>query len=79
MNAPAMLSASRRSAEGALVMLRSSSTESIWLGAVFAAGASSGLLLTRAPRVLAALASVPALVLGGMVLGRRGAPRERVD
>jgi hypothetical protein len=77
--APAILAASRTSAEDALVMLRSSSTESLWLGAVFAAGASSGLLLSRAPRAVAALASVPALVLGGMVLGRRGAPGGRVD
>jgi hypothetical protein len=72
--APAALAASRRSVDGALVMLRSSSTESLWLGAVFSAGASSGLLLSRAPRVLAALASVSALVLGGMVLGRRSLP-----
>ncbi len=52
-------------------MLRSSSTESLWLGTAFAAGASSALLLSRAPRLLAALAWVPALVFGGMALGRR--------
>ena len=71
-HAPAALVASRRSAEHALAMLRAISADSLLLGTVFAAGASSGLLLSRAPRVLVALAFVPALVFGGMVLGRRG-------
>jgi hypothetical protein len=71
-HAPAAMTASRGFAERALVMLRESSTDSLVLGTVFAAGASGGMLLSRAPRMLVALAFVPALVFGGMLLGRRG-------
>jgi len=71
---PAALAAARRSTDQALLMLRSSSTESLWLGAVFAAGAGSGLLMSRAPRLLTALAFVLALVFGGMVQGRGDRP-----
>lgn len=71
-NAPAALADSRGSAEQALAVLRESSTDSLVLGTVFAAGASGGMLLSRAPRMLVALAFVPALVFGGMLLGRRG-------
>jgi hypothetical protein len=71
-HAPAAMTASRGSAKHALVMLRESATDSLVLGTVFAAGASGGMLLSRAPRLLVAVAFVPALVLGGMLLGRRG-------
>jgi hypothetical protein len=71
-HAPAAMAASRGSAEHALVMLRASSTDSLVLSTVFAAGVSGGMLLSRAPRMLVALAFVPALVFGGMLLGRRG-------
>jgi hypothetical protein len=40
------------------------------LGAAFATGITAGMRLSRAPRVLVALASLPALLLGATVFGR---------
>jgi hypothetical protein len=68
--APAALAASRGGIERALVALRGSSTGSLALGTVFAAGVSGGMLLSRAPRLLVALAFLPTLLLGGTLVGR---------
>ena len=69
-HAPAALAASRSVLDRALTILRSSSTVSLAMGTVFASGMTGGMLLSRAPRVLVSLAFLPALLLGGTVLGR---------
>ena len=70
-HAPAALSASRGIIERILAALRGSSSDSLALGTVFAAGVSAGMQLSGAPRVLVALACLPTLLLGGTLLGRR--------
>ena len=69
--APAALTVSRGFIVQVIAAFRESSTDSLALGTVFAAGVSGGLLLSRAPRVLVALAFVPTLVFGGALAGRR--------
>ncbi len=68
--APAALAASRGVIERARTILGGSSSASLALGTVFAAGLSGGMLLSRAPRLLVALALLPTLLLGGTLLGR---------
>ena len=68
--APAALAASRGTVERVIATLRGSSNESLALGTVFSAGLSGGMLLSRAPRLLVAMALLPTLLLGGMLLGR---------
>ena len=68
--APAALAASRRVIEHGLTILGGSSSASLALGTVFAAGLSGGMLLSRAPRLLVALALLPTLLLGGTLLER---------
>jgi hypothetical protein len=69
-HAPAALAASRGTLDRALATLRGSSSGSLALGTFFAAGVTGGMFLSRAPRVLVALAFLPALLLGGTALGR---------
>lgn len=69
-HAPAALAASRGVIGRALAALRGSSSGSLALGTVFAAGLSGGMRLSRAPRPLVALALLPTLLLGGTLLGR---------
>jgi hypothetical protein len=69
-HAPAATAASRGALDRALAILGRSSTVSLAMGTVFASGMTGGMLLSRAPRVLASLAFVPLLLLGGTVLGR---------
>ncbi len=69
-HAPAALAASRGVIGVALAALRRSSSSSLALGTVFAAGLSGGMLVSRAPRVLVALALLPTLLLGGTLVGR---------
>ncbi len=69
-HAPAALAASRGTIERVLAIVRGSSDGSLALGTVFAAGLSGGMLLSRAPRLLVALAFLPTLFLGGTLLGR---------
>ena len=69
-HAPEALAASRGVIERALATLRRSSSGSLELGTVFAAGLSGGMLMSRAPRLLVALAFLPTLLLGGTLLGR---------
>ena len=68
--APAALAMSRGIVERVLMALRGSSTGSLTLGTVFAAGVSGGMLLSRAPRVLVAPAFMATLLLGGTLVGR---------
>ena len=68
--APAALAASRGTVERVFATLRGSSTGSLALGTVFAAGLSGGLFLSRAPRLLVAPAFLATLLLGGTLLGR---------
>ena len=68
--APAALAASRGVMTRALADLRRSSDGSLALGTDFAAGVSGGMLLSRAPRLLVALAFLPALLFGGTLVGR---------
>ena len=68
--APAALAASRGVIERVLTILGGSSSGSLALGTVFAAGLSGGMILSRAPRLLVALALLPTLLLGGTLLGR---------
>ena len=68
--APAALAASRGMIERVRTIVGESSGASLALGTVFAAGLSGGLLLSRAPRLLVALAWLPTLFLGGTLLGR---------
>ena len=68
--APAALAASRGVMARAVADLRRSSDGSLALGTVFAAGLSGGMLLSRAPRLLVTLAFLPALLLGGTLVGR---------
>ena len=75
-HAPAALAASRGTVERVFTTLRGSSNGSLALGTVFAAGLSGGMLLSRAPRLLVALAFLPTLLLGGMLLGRGTTDRE---
>ena len=70
-HAPAALAASRGTVEGVFANLRGRSDGSLVLGTVFTAGLSAGMLLSRAPRLLVAIAFLPTLLLGGMLLGRR--------
>ena len=67
---PAAVAASRGAAEHALATVQRSSSGSLLLGAAFATGITAGMRLSRAPRVLVALASLPALLLGATVFGR---------
>jgi hypothetical protein len=69
-HAPAALAASRDAVERVFATLRGSSNGSLALGTVFAAGLSGGMLMSRAPRLLVAMALLPTLLLGGMLLGR---------
>jgi hypothetical protein len=69
-HAPAATAASRSALDRALATLRRSSTVSLAMGTVFASGMTGGMLLSRAPRALVSLAFLPALLLGGTVLGR---------
>jgi hypothetical protein len=69
-HAPEALAAASELIERALAALRRSSSGSLELGTVFAAGLSGGMLLSRAPRLLVALAFLPTLLLGGTLLGR---------
>jgi hypothetical protein len=69
-HAPAATAASRSAIDHAVATLRTSSTVSLAMGTVFASGLTGGMLLSRAPRVLVSLAFLPALLLGGAVLGR---------
>jgi hypothetical protein len=68
--APTALAASRGVIEHTLAVLRGSSSGSLALGTAFAAGVSGGMLLSRAPRLLVALAFLPTLLLGGTLVGR---------
>ena len=68
--APAALAASRGVIERTGVTLRESSDASLVLGLVVAAGLTGGMLLSRAPRLLVALAFVATLLLGGTLLRR---------
>jgi hypothetical protein len=68
--APAALAASRGVIARALAALRRSSSGSLALGTVFTAGMSGGMLLSRAPRLLVALALLPTVLLGGTLLAR---------
>jgi hypothetical protein len=68
--APTAVATSRGIVERVLMAVRGSSTSSLELGTVFAAGMSGGMLLSRAPRPLVALAFLPTLLLGGTLLGR---------
>jgi hypothetical protein len=75
-HAPAALAASRGMVERLHTILGESSSASLALGTVFAAGLSGGLLLSRAPRLLVALAWLPTLILGGTLVGRGTADAE---
>ena len=75
-HAPAATAASRGGLDRALAALRRSSTVSLAMGTVFASGVTGGMLLSRAPRTLVSLAFLPALILGGTVLGRATARLE---
>ena len=68
--APAALAMSRGIVERVLMALRGSSTGSLTLGTVFAAGVTGGMLLSRAPRVLVAPAFLATLLLGGTLVER---------
>ena len=68
--APAALTVSRGIVGGVLTALRGSSTGSLALGTVFAAGVSGGMLLSRAHRVVVAPAFMATLLLGGPLVGR---------
>lgn len=69
-HAPAAVAMSRGIVERVLTTLRGSSTGSLTLGTVFAAGVSGGMLLSRAPRALVAPAFMATLLLGGTLVGR---------
>jgi len=69
-HAPAALAASRDTVERVFADLRGRSDGSLALGTVFAAGLSVGMLLSRAPRLLVALAFLATMLLGGTLLGR---------
>ena len=69
-HAPAALAASRGLIERTLTILGGSSNGSLALGTVFGAGLSGGMILSRSPRLLVALALLPTVILGGTLLGR---------
>jgi hypothetical protein len=71
--APAAMAMSRSAVGRVLASVRGSSDRTLALGTVFAAGLSGGMLLSRAPRPLVALAFLPTLLLGGTLLGRGNA------
>ena len=78
---PAAIATSRGTVARVFGTLRGSSTGSLALGTVFAAGLSGGLYLSRAPRLLVAPAFLTTLLLGGTLLGRGttdGGERSRV-
>ena len=54
--------------------LQESTSGSLALGTFFAAGLTSAMLLSGAPRALVSLSFLPVLLLGGTVLGRATAP-----
>jgi hypothetical protein len=70
-HAPAALAASRGAVERVVANLGGRSDGSLALGVVFAAGLSAGMLLSRAPRLLVALAFLATVAFGGTLLGRR--------
>ena len=69
-HAPAVVAASRGTVERVIADLAGRSDGSLALGTVFAAGLSAGMLLSRAPRLLVALALLATLLFGGTLLGR---------
>jgi hypothetical protein len=69
-HAPAALAASRDTVERVVTNLRGRSDASLALGAIFSAGLSVGMLLSRAPRLLVAPALLATLLFGGTLLGR---------
>ena len=69
-HAPAALAASRDTVERVFANLRGRSDGSLALATVFAAGLSGGMLLSRAPRLLVALAFLATVLFGGTLLGR---------
>lgn len=70
--APAVIDASRSTAEVAAREVRAASSDDLMLGTVFSIGLSLGLLLARAPRLLVLAALAPAFALGATLLSRRG-------
>jgi hypothetical protein len=69
-HAPAVLAASRGTAERVFTDLRGRSDGSLALGTVFAAGLCGGMLLGRAPRLLILLAFLTTMLFGGMLVAR---------
>jgi len=69
-HAPEALAASRGTVERVFTDLRGRSNGSLALGTVFAAGLSGGMLVSRAPRPLVALAFLATVLFGGTLLGR---------
>ena len=68
--APSAAAGSRRRLEIALANLRRRSTGSLAMGTVFVSGMTGGMLLSGAPRVLVALAFLPAVLFGATIVGR---------
>jgi hypothetical protein len=71
-HAPEVLSASQTAIEEATRRIQDSSDEQLTGWAAFALGLWVGLMLGRVPRFLSVVAGLPALILAGALVARRG-------
>ncbi len=69
--APQVIDASRTTAGIAYEQVQKASNDQLLLGTAFAAGAVTGLIFGRVPRLLVLAALIPVAVFGGTLLGRR--------
>ena len=71
-HAPEVLNASQTAIEEATRRIQDSSDEQLTGWAAFALGLWVGLMLGRVPRFLSVVAGLPALILAGALVARRG-------
>jgi hypothetical protein len=74
-HAPEMISASQTALSEASRRIQDSSTEQLTGWASFAIGLWVGLMVGRVPRIVSLLVGLPALVLAGALVARRGGMR----
>jgi hypothetical protein len=74
-HAPEVLNASQTAIEEATRRIQDSSDEQLTGWAAFALGLWVGLMLGRVPRFLSVVAGLPALILAGALVARRGGIR----
>jgi ElaB/YqjD/DUF883 family membrane-anchored ribosome-binding protein len=77
--APEAIERSQEALDEASRRVQGESKETVAFAAVFAAGLWLGLIVSRAPRLIASAAALPALVLAGAFMARRDVGRRGTD